>query len=184
MTAVMPQTATPTADAALLQRMADGDLDALGTLYDRHAADLLRFAKRMGAAPEAEDIVQSVFLRALSIAANFDPAASTARPWLFAIAVRIVRERRRSFRRFTNALFRLQQGAEPTTPARGEMSQDLARGLAQLSESKRLVLLLAEVDEFSCPEIASMLEVPVGTVWTRLYHARRKLRAFLEGVGP
>jgi RNA polymerase sigma-70 factor (ECF subfamily) len=178
----MQQPATPPADAGLLERMADGDLDALGTLYDRYASDLLRFAKRMVGAHEAEDVVQSVFLRALGIAATFDPAASSARPWLFAIAVRVVRERRRSFRRFTNALFRLQQSGESTTEARGEAAQDLARGLAQLPESKRLVLLLAEVDEFSCPEIASMLDVPVGTVWTRLYHARRKLRAFLEGV--
>jgi len=38
------------------------------------------------------------------------------------------------------------------------------------------VLLLAEVEGFSCPEIAEMLDIPVGTVWTRLHHARRELR--------
>ena len=42
------------------------------------------------------------------------------------------------------------------------------------------MLLLAEVEGFTCEEIAAMLAVPVGTVWTRLHHARRQMRAFYE----
>jgi RNA polymerase sigma-70 factor (ECF subfamily) len=177
------RSALTASDAGLLARVASGDLDALGTLYDRYAGDLLRFTLQMGAAVDAEDVVQIAFLRALRLAATFDPAAASARPWLFAITVRVLREHRRSFRRWVNALFRLQQTDGAIVQPQSEARRDIARGLDQLSSSKRLVLLLAEVQEFSCPEIASMLGVPVGTVWTRLHHARRELRAFLEGAG-
>ena len=55
---------------------------------------------------------------------------------------------------------------------------DLERGLGELSDAKRVVLILAEVEGYTCEEIAGMLRVPVGTVWTRLHHARKELRAF------
>ena len=46
--------------------------------------------------------------------------------------------------------------------------------------AKRTVLVLAEVEGFSCEELATMLSIPIGTVWTRLHHARRELRRFYE----
>ena len=65
----------------------------------------------------------------------------------------------------------------PRLDARG----DLERALKELSEAKRITLLLAEVEGLSCPEIAAALAVPVGTVWTRLHAARRELRRALDG---
>jgi RNA polymerase sigma-70 factor (ECF subfamily) len=50
-----------------------------------------------------------------------------------------------------------------------------------LSQPKRVTLLLAEVEGLSCPEIAAALDIPVGTVWTRLHKARRELRQLLDG---
>jgi RNA polymerase sigma-70 factor (ECF subfamily) len=58
---------------------------------------------------------------------------------------------------------------------------EVARALRTLSDAKRDVLLLADVEGFSAPEIAEMLKIPVGTVWTRLHHGRKELRALLEG---
>jgi RNA polymerase sigma-70 factor (ECF subfamily) len=176
------QSATTAKDSVLLQHIAAGDLDALGSLYDRYAADLLRFVQRLDTSLEAEDLVQNVFLRALGIARTFDAERANARSWLFGIAVRVAQERRRSFRRWANALLRLQQVDPVVVRPQGEATADVTRGLAHLSANKRLVLVLAEVEEFSCPEIAAMLEIPVGTVWTRLHHARRELREFLEGA--
>jgi RNA polymerase sigma factor (sigma-70 family) len=162
-------------DGELLARVAQGETAALGALYDRYAPMLLRFARRLER-QEAEDIVQTVFMRVLGLAASFDPAATSARPWLFAITARVAMERRRSLRRWKAALVRLAGQPLRAAPTIADTSRDLDRGLAQLSAAKRTVLVLAEVEGFGCDEIASMLSIPVGTVWTRLHHARRELR--------
>ncbi len=166
-------------DAETLRRVAAGDVEALGALYDRHARALLGFVRRVAPSDDAEDIVQNVFLRALSRAGRFDADAASARPWLFGIAVRIAGERRRSVRRFAAALLRLStSGKRATEPAAAEKT-DVERALAALSPQKREVLLLVEVEELTCDEVAAALGIPVGTVWTRLHHARRELRQLL-----
>jgi RNA polymerase sigma-70 factor (ECF subfamily) len=166
-------------DASLLARVAQGDTAALAALYDRYAAALLRFARRLER-QEAEDIVQTVFMRVLQLAAGFDADAVSARPWLFAITARVALERRRSIRRWKAALLRLATQPLRTAPAIADTRRDLEAGLARLSSAKRSVLVLAEVEGFSCDEIAEMLDIPVGTVWTRLHHARRELRRYQE----
>ena len=167
-------------DGQLLARVAQGDTAALGTLYDRHAPSLLRFARRLDP-QDAEDIVQTTFLRVLQLAPSFEPQTASARPWLFAITARVVQERRRKLRRWTAALLRLSELPRGAAPAMADTRTDLDRNLAQLSAAKRTVLVLAEVEGFSCEEIASMLSIPIGTVWTRLHHARRELRRREEG---
>jgi RNA polymerase sigma factor (sigma-70 family) len=166
-------------DAELLARIAGGDVEALGGLYDRHARALLGFARRVAPSDDAEDIVQAAFLRVLSCAARFDPAAPSARPWLFGIAALIARERRRSVQRFGAALLRFatfgRRVVEPPAAEKG----DVERAVAALSPPKREVLLLVEVEGLTCEEAAAALGIPVGTVWTRLHHARRELRRLL-----
>ncbi len=171
-------------DALTLARIAAGDLGELGTLYDRYAADILRFVTRLGGASLAEDVVQTVFVRVATLAGVYDPQAPSARPWLFGIAVRILREQRRSLRRWTSALFELGQHRRELSAAPSEGTSDLERAVAQLSVAKRTVLLLVEVEGFSCPEVASILVLPIGTVWTRLHHARREVRGFFQEAEP
>jgi RNA polymerase sigma-70 factor (ECF subfamily) len=167
-------------DAELLTRVAAGDVGALGALYDAYAPGLLRFARRAAGSDDAEDIVQTVFLRVVRIAHTFDARVPSARPWLFAITARVVLERRRSLRRWAAALVSLSAHAVPAAKNLGEARSDLEQGLKALTVAKRTVLVLAEVEGFTSDEIASMLEIPVGTVWTRLHHARRELRRFCE----
>ncbi|MDB4971792.1 MAG: polymerase sigma-54 factor RpoN [Myxococcaceae bacterium] len=169
----------PVHDGALLARVAQGDVRALAKIYDQYATMMLRFARRLGAADEAEDVVQSVFLRVVRLSTGFDPSVASARPWLFAITMRVVQERRRSLRRLAAAMSALTAQKRSRSTASAPDSSDLERGLAKLSHAKRSVVLLAEVEGFSCDEIASMLQIPVGTVWTRLHHARRELRVAL-----
>ncbi|MDB5217035.1 MAG: polymerase sigma-54 factor RpoN [Myxococcaceae bacterium] len=167
-------------DADVLGRVGRGDVGALGELYDRHASALLGFATRCTSAQDAEDLVQTTFVRAARAAATFDGRAGSARSWLFGITAHLVQERRRSFARLARALLRFDVGAvtgAASSPP-GEERNDLRKGLDRLTETKRVVLLLAEVEGFTCEEIATMLSVPVGTVWTRLHHARREMRAF------
>jgi len=168
-------------DGQLLARVASGDVRALGKLYDAYATMLLRFARRLGAASDAEDVVQTVFLRVVRIAAKFDAEASSARAWLFAITTRVVQERRRSLRRLAATLHMLTAQKHAASTAEPVDASDVEVCLARVSHAKRTVIVLAEVEGFSCEEIARMLEIPVGTVWTRLHHARKELRAALEG---
>jgi RNA polymerase sigma factor (sigma-70 family) len=169
-------------DAATLARVAQGDVAALGTLYDRYAPALLRFARRVDRT-DADDVVQTVFLRVMRIAGSFRTDATSARPWLFAITTRVMQERTRALRRLGAAMLRLANEPKRTHLSTADARRDLERGLMRLSIAKRSVLLLAEVEGFSCEEIAGMLSIPIGTVWTRLHHARRELRRYEEEAG-
>jgi RNA polymerase sigma-70 factor (ECF subfamily) len=120
-----------------------------------------------------------VFLRVVKLAPKFDASAASARAWLFAITTRLIQERRRSLRRLASAVHMLTAQKRTSSQLASIDSCDIERCLREVSHAKRTVLVLAEVEGFSCEEIAAMLEIPVGTVWTRLHHARKELRAAL-----
>lgn len=169
----------PERDHELVARIAGGDLGALGALYDRHAPALLRFIRRYCPDEDAEDVLQNTFLRSMAIAHRFENGAS-AKPWLFGVSLQLLRERRRSLRRWSALLLSLATQPPRVSPEPSAAARELSRALGGLSDAKRCVVLLAEVEGFTCGEIAEILEVPVGTVWTRLHHARRALRKSLE----
>jgi RNA polymerase sigma factor (sigma-70 family) len=178
----LPTRSEPASDATLLARISEGDIASLGFLYDRYAAVLVRYAARFDRS-DAEDVVQTVFMRVLRIARTFRPEAQSARPWLFAITARVLQERSRSLRRFGRAMFQLANDPRKLTASTCDARHDLERGLAGLPRAKSIVLILNEVEGFSCEEIATMLEIPIGTVWTRLHHARRELRRYYHEDG-
>jgi RNA polymerase sigma factor (sigma-70 family) len=177
---LVPQPDAGTPDSIALDRVAGGDLSALGEVYDRYAVALLRFTSRAAGRHDAEDLVQATFMKAVRIAGTYDDRSHSARPWLFGIAARLIQERRRSLARLTRALARLAD-ISPKATASDHPRFDLERGLLALSDAKRVVIVLAEVEGYTCDEIARMLEIPVGTVWTRLHHARKEMRAFYDG---
>ncbi|MBX3225742.1 MAG: RNA polymerase sigma factor [Labilithrix sp.] len=177
------RSATEISDGEAFARVAAGERSALGVVFDRHSRPLLQFAMRVAGRADAEDVVQTTFERATSLAASFDREATSARPWLFAIASRVVLERRRAFARFAAALARLGSSAPP--PSQLDTARlDVLDGLERLAPAKRVTLVLAEIEGYRCEEIARMLDVPVGTVWTRLHHARTEMRAFLAEGKP
>jgi RNA polymerase sigma-70 factor (ECF subfamily) len=169
-------------DATVLSRIAEGDLALLGTLYDRYGAQLRRICRRVGGEHEAADIVHTAFLRVIALAGSYDARGVSARPWLVAIVLKVAQEHRRSVRRWGAAMlgFALQPRRHVATIQ--EARTDLDQCLMKLSPPKRTVLVLAEVEGFTCEEIASMLSIPIGTVWTRLHHARRELRLSYRGA--
>jgi RNA polymerase sigma-70 factor (ECF subfamily) len=168
-------------DATLLARLAQGEIGALGDLYDRHQAPVRRFiARATGDAADAPDLVHATFLAAAGSAGRYDGRES-CRPWLMGIAVRLLQQRSRAASRFlavASALRVVRPGADDSR-ARLAAKSDLERALLRLSEPKRVALLLTEVEGFSGPEVAELLGVPVGTVWTRLHAARKELRELL-----
>jgi RNA polymerase sigma-70 factor (ECF subfamily) len=166
-----------------MNRLSRGESGALGELYDRYHERLRRFVARATSdADDVDDLVHVTFLAAAGSAARYDGRAC-ARPWLIGIAVQHLRRRRQARGRFfaaLNALARIGRDAVDPGPAMAARG-DVERALALISEPKRIALLMAEVEEMSCPEIAAALHIPVGTVWTRLHAARRELRRLLEG---
>lgn len=169
-------------DADLMARLATGEIGALGELYDRHHEPVRRFvARATGGAEDVDDLVQATFLAAAKSAARYDGRAS-CRPWLVGIAVQHLRRRRHAFGRLLAAFASFRRTGASSVDPRGALSArtDIDRALGKLSEPKRIAFLMAEVEGFTCPEIAEALGVPVGTVWTRLHAARQELRASLE----
>jgi RNA polymerase sigma factor (sigma-70 family) len=179
--------AAATSDAVLMGELAAGQLGALGELYDRYQAPLRSFiARATGDAHDVDDLLHATFLAAAKCAQRYDGRAC-ARPWLIGISAQLLRRRRRAVGRFVAVLSALKGSLQaesdpsPTLQARS----DIERALAQVSEAKRITLLMAEVEGLSCEEIADALHIPIGTVWTRLHAARRELRkAIGAGAEP
>lgn len=182
-----PRESAPTSDAELMQQLATGQLGALGELYDRYQAPLRSFlARATRDAHDVDDLAHATFLAAAKSADRYD-GRSSCRPWLIGIAAQLLRRRRQTFGRFVSVLSAL-KGTQPSASDPRPSLQartDLERALARLSEPKRLTVLMAEAEGLSCAEIAAALDVPIGTVWTRLHAARRELRQALgaDGVG-
>jgi RNA polymerase sigma-70 factor, ECF subfamily len=178
--------AEESSDAGLMTRMTGGDSGALGELYDRHQASLRRFlARATSDAADVDDLVHAAFLEAAKSAGRYDGRAS-CRPWLVGIAAQLLRRRRRAFGRFVAVLSSLggvRSGVLDPRPGL-QARTDVERALHALSEPKRITFLMAELEGLTCPEIADALNIPIGTVWTRLHAARRELRAALTCADP
>jgi RNA polymerase sigma-70 factor (ECF subfamily) len=159
----------------------------LVALYRAHFQFVWRSARRLGAPVEAlDDVVQDVFLVVARRLAEFRREAS-ARTWLFAITLRVVREHRRSTFRH---LRRVQAYAEARPAEAGDAMarSDAARTLLQLldglDDDRRSVYVLAELEGLTAQEIADGLRLNVNTVYSRLRAARTQLeRALAERGG-
>jgi RNA polymerase sigma factor (sigma-70 family) len=174
-------------DAELLAKIAAGDLSSLGLLFDRYAIDVRRFVARLGiGASDVDDLTQTTFLLVIDAASSFRGAGS-GRAWLFGLAANLVRRHRRSFARVATRL--AAWALEPRVDARpspenasdvGERATLAARALSRLPAKKREVFVMVVMEDMTAEEVAAALGIPIGTVWTRLHHARRALRAHLQ----
>jgi RNA polymerase sigma-70 factor, ECF subfamily len=181
-------TASRAGDAELLKAVADGDLGALGELYDRYARDVWRAVRRaLGTTVDVEDVVHAMFLKLPQIAPSYDGRAS-CRGWLCGIGVHMAMRHRRGAGRFGRMLASFAQslvGRSAPDPERLAGSQEelavLERALASLSDKKRAVFLLVELEGLTAEEAGRALGIPAATVRTRLFHARRELHEELEG---
>jgi RNA polymerase sigma-70 factor (ECF subfamily) len=178
------------ADATLVEAVARGERDALGALYDLHAPIVMGLARKMlRDQAAAEDLVHDVFIEVWQHAAEFDPARGSVRSWI------VVRARSRALDRLgrgtrdARAALRLSLDVEGSaaTPG-GERAADGARmrsALDDLPAELRVVLDLAYFEGLSASESAERLEIPVGTVKSRLAraleHLRRGLLSSSEG---
>jgi RNA polymerase sigma-70 factor (ECF subfamily) len=151
-----------------------------------HLRSLYGTAYRMTRHPQdAEDLVQETFLRAYRAFDGFTPG-SNIRAWLHTILqrVRVDSFRRASRRPRTVELLDDGPAVPPAqdTLARGQ--EEVARALATVPEVFRAALVLRDVEDFSYQEIARILEVPIGTVMSRIHRGRALLRTALGGSPP
>jgi RNA polymerase sigma-70 factor (ECF subfamily) len=135
--------------------------------------------------PEAaQDAVQEATARSLHAAARFERGALFY-PWFYRIlknhCLDLLRHRRRAPEDGGEAVERLQASTETDAPLLSqERDAAVQRALAQISESHREILQLRHWQELSYDEISAILEVPMGTVMSRLYRARRALQDALD----
>jgi RNA polymerase sigma factor (sigma-70 family) len=180
-------------DAALWARALDGDAEAFGQLYDRHARSIYNFCFRRTADwAIAEDLVAGVFLetwrRRRSISVTSD---GTLLPWLYGVATNLVRNQRRARRRLVAATQRLRAESreEDLAGDAADRVEDARRMRAILDLVERLpqrekeVLALCVFAGASYADAATALDVPVGTVRSRLARARERLRELSAAPG-
>ena len=177
--------------AELVSRLRAGDRQAFEELVRTQQHRVYGLAVRMlGDAAEAQDVAQEAFLRAHRGLAEFrgDARLST---WLYAIVSRLCLNRlagseRRLARQGEEALARLADATPGPDQAleRGELEEALHRAIGELPEERRIVVVLRDVEGLAYEEIAEVLELPVGTVRSRLHRARLDLKEKLERFFP
>lgn len=166
-------------------------LDDVRRLYVAHAAGLRLTLQRLaGPGLDPDDLVQEVFVVALRKSADLARAQSPA-AWLFGVATRVAATRRRTatWKRWLG-LDAAGELASAASPARSleqkQAAQLVQRALEVLSGAKRDVFVLFELQGLSGEETAQALDIPLKTVWSRLFYARREFAAEvqrLEGPG-
>ena len=175
-------------DAALLRRIGRGDEDAMAAFYREHGRVVLaQVLLVVGERVLAEEIVQDAMLAVWRGAGSFR-GESSARSWVIAIARRQTRDRLRARRlRVVDDAFLADQpgsgpGPEVTALDRAELAE--VRGaIRELASSHREVLGLVFGSGLSLPEVGGVLEIPVGTVKSRLTAARTALSRILDEKG-
>lgn len=174
-------------DTDLLGRIGKGDRTALKTLYERHSGALYHFLRyRLGDPFEAADVMQDVFLEIWRSAGRFE-GRSSPRTWMFGIARNraIDRMRRGSRERTTQEPDREIADDAPDPEAVVLAASDAARlreCIAGLSDAHRSAIHLAFYEELPYGEIATIEGVPLGTIKTRILHAKRLLMHCLTAL--
>ena len=166
---------------------------AFAGLYDRHAGTIYRYAARRIGAGVADDVMSETFLVAFERRAAFDPTVGAALPWLYGIATTLMKKHARleaaSWRGMTAAgaaevIVDDIEGLESRVDAEASV-QRIGLALRRMAKRDRDALLLQAWADLSYEDIALALDIPVGTVRSRLNRARRVLReAISRGKAP
>jgi RNA polymerase sigma-70 factor, ECF subfamily len=176
-------------DAALLRQIDDRQPAALDALYDRYAPTLLALGRRiLGSPPDAEEVLQEVFLHVWNHAGRYDPGRSSVSTWLTLItrsrAIDRLRNRKVVERTHeTSAQGNPVEHASPEgleTVLIHERREKVRSELGKLPEEQRQVLEMAFYEGLSQSEIAAKAHLPLGTVKTRTLLAMKKLRSALR----
>ncbi|WP_425960414.1 RNA polymerase sigma factor [Streptosporangium sp. DT93] len=178
-------------DDAVLIEQSRHRPESFAALYDRYFGDIYRYVAARVGPHAADDLASETFLVAFRKRHGFDPDRGVVRHWLYGIATNLLADHRRGETRRLEALARV----PVEDPAEGEHAdrvaarvsaaaarRHLATELGRLPAGDRDVLFLVAYGDLSYEEIARTLEIPSGTVASRLNRVRRKLRAALDDI--
>jgi RNA polymerase sigma factor (sigma-70 family) len=175
-------------DAEVIGRSLDQP-EAFGLIYDRHAPTVLRFLGRRVGAAVAEGLLGELFRIAFERRKTFDVSRTSALPWLYGIGSNLLMKHRRGEARRLRASARMaaDEAADRRASA-GALDARLlfprvADAIDALPDSEREALLLFAWEDLSYQSVAEALELPIGTVRSRLNRARAHLRELLEPGG-
>jgi RNA polymerase sigma-70 factor (ECF subfamily) len=186
-----------TSEVSLVRRAAAGERDARRELFERHRAAAYRVALRVtGREADALDVVQDSFIRAFERLGEFQHEASF-QTWLLRIVTNRALDLLRA--RKVRLAIPLDGGDDDPGPALAaddealrpdrtledrELADRLQQAIESLPPEQRAVFALHAVGDMTYGQIAEVMGVPIGTVMSRLYHARRRLRQLLEDLAP
>src|SRR4030065_147718 len=174
-------------DFKLILGLQKGNLEALGALYDRHRGLVFRTALAItGDAEAAADLLQEVFLRLHRFASHID-SGRPLEPWLYRMTTNLsytwVKRHNRLLRPLEDVADWITGNRKEIPAVRSEMNESwrqIQQAIATLPLSHRGVVVLYYIDDLSIQEIAEILNIPVGTVKSRLHYSRQALRKSLD----
>lgn len=181
-------------DAEVIERSLDRP-EVFAAIFERHFEAIYRYLSRRLGPSLADDFAGQVFLTAFDRRDTYKEMHPTAAPWLYGIATNVVRRHVRDEQRKVRAMDRLlarfvveeavdgQERVDAAGAARDDAAK-LPEALSGLLVGERDALLLHVVEQLSYDEIAAALDVPIGTVRSRIHRARRRLREALYGPSP
>lgn len=178
-------------DGQLIRAACQGEAAAFGVLVRKYQARLCTSLTHLcGSLDDAEDVAQEAFVQAYVKLRSF-AGGSSFYTWLYRIAVNAAISRKRRRREQTSVDSQREQlGLEPQDDGeraderllREERAVMVQRALSRLSDEHRTILVLREIDDYDYDEIARILELPVGTVRSRLHRARLQLKEQLDAM--
>jgi len=168
-------------DEDLIEFAKRGDADAVGRLYERHAARVYAIVRRLaGDDASAEDLAQEAWIRVFRALPNFR-GDSRFTTWIHRIAVNVALYGERRRKRRGEVVFLTphlaESGADPSRPL---LRMEIERAIDTLPAGMRRVLVLHDVEGYKHEEIAEMLGIAPGTCKSQLFKARAKLRELLQ----
>lgn len=185
----MDEMETATSDAALWSRILNEDGEAFGLLFDRHRDRIFSHSRRLvNAIQDAEDITAMVFLECWRCRRKVSPVDGSLLPWLLATANNVAKNHRRSNFRYRRLLATLTFA--PTSTDYSELvveavdteshTSEVQRAYQTLSRNDKEILALGVLEELPLADVAEILNVPLGTVKSRLSRAKQRLAVLLR----
>jgi RNA polymerase sigma-70 factor (ECF subfamily) len=177
-------------DRELIIQLQEGNLSALGDLYDRHQHMVYRTALAVtGDVAAAVDLLQDVFLRMHRFADRID-SERPLEPWLYRTTTNLTYTWVKRHNRWLRPLEDMAEwlsGGKKHNPShlaeKDEELEDIREAIARLPLMQRMVVVLYYINDLTLQEISEILDVPVGTVKSRLYYGRQVLKQNLESNG-